>query len=102
MIQHKFAEMLRKIHATSAWVERAAMTMDQGIGNGGELALLKVQATRTLEFCAREACQVLGGSSFMRGGKVERIYREVRANAISGGSEEVMLDFAARSLGLSR
>ena len=32
-------------------------------------------------------------------GKVERIYREVRVNAIGGGSEEIMYDLAARQLG---
>ena len=29
---------------------------------------------------------------------VERIYREVRVNAIGGGSEEIMLDLAGRQL----
>ena len=35
----------------------------------------------------------------MRGGqgeKIERIYREVRAFAIPGGSEEIMLDLGVR------
>lgn len=100
VIQHKFSEMLRKIYATNAWIEKAALELDAGKENGGDLALLKVQATRTLEFCAREACQIIGGASYMKGCKTERIYREVRANAISGGSEEVMLDFAARALGV--
>ena len=36
----------------------------------------------------------------MRGGRVERIYREVRVMAIGGGSEEIMNDLAARQLGL--
>ena len=102
VIQHKFAEMLRKIYACLAWVDRAAAEFDKGHDNGGELALLKVQATRTLEYCAREAAQVMGGASFMKGCRVERIYREVRANAISGGSEEIMLELAARQLGLTR
>jgi acyl-CoA dehydrogenase len=102
VIQHKFAEMLRKIYACLAWVDRAAVAFDQGHDNGGELALLKVQATRTMEFCAREAAQVMGGASFMKGCRVERIYREVRANAISGGSEEIMLELAARQFGLTR
>ena len=51
------------------------------------------------EFCAREAAQVFGGLSYVRGGqgeKVERLYREVRAYAIPGGSEEIMLDLAVR------
>ncbi len=45
----------------------------------------------------REASQVLGGASFVRGGKgkhVERIAREVRVAVVGGGSEEIMLDLA--------
>jgi acyl-CoA dehydrogenase len=34
----------------------------------------------------------------MRGMKSERIYREVRVNAIGGGSEEIMRDLAARQM----
>jgi acyl-CoA dehydrogenase len=49
-----------------------------------------------MEFCAREAMQILGGAGFIRGHRVERIYREVRVNAIGGGSEEIMRDLAAR------
>merc|ERR1719281_1587877 len=59
----------------------------------------QVQATKTFEYCAREAAQIMGGVSYVRGGqgeKVERLYREVRAYAIPGGSEEVLLDFAVR------
>lgn len=56
---------------------------------------MKVQCSKTAEFCAREALQVLGGSGYTRGTKVERIYREVRAFAIPGGSEEIMLNLAA-------
>ena len=53
---------------------------------------------RMLEAVAREAAQVLGGASYITGSKVERIYREVRVNAIGGGSEEIMLDLAGRQL----
>ena len=42
----------------------------------------------------------LGGIGFMRGNRVERIYREVRVNAIGGGSEEIMRDLATRQYGL--
>ena len=33
-----------------------------------------------------------------RGAVVERLYREVRASAIPGGSEEILLDFAMRQV----
>ena len=67
---------------------------------GGTCALLKVNASKIFEFCAREASQIYGGSAVVREGKgmlVERLYREVRAAAIPGGSEEILLDFAIRS-----
>ena len=61
---------------------------------GGAIASLKAQSTVTFEFCAREASQIFGGLSYSRGGqgaKVERLYRDVRAYAIPGGSEEVRI-----------
>merc|ERR1712187_973268 len=66
---------------------------------GGHTALLKVQCTKVFEYCAREAAQIFGGLSYTRGGqgeKVERLNREVRAMAVPGGSEEVMLDLGIR------
>lgn len=66
---------------------------------GGAIAGLKAQSTTTFEFCAREASQIFGGLSYTRGGqggKIERLYRDVRAYAIPGGSEEIMLDLSMR------
>lgn len=98
-IRHKFSEMSRQIFATQAWVDRACDAVMHGKDDAGEIALLKIQGTRTLEYCARESAQILGGASYMRGCKIERIYREVRPNVIAGGSEEIMLDLAAKQLG---
>lgn len=64
-----------------------------------EICLLKNQATQTMAHCASDAVQMYGGAGFIRGVKVERIYREVKVNAIGGGAEEVMRDLAARQLG---
>jgi acyl-CoA dehydrogenase len=100
VIRHKIAEMLRQINATTAYLDMCAWRVMNGERPAADLALLKVQATLTLEFCAREAMQILGGAGYMRGGRVERIYREVRVNAIGGGSEEILRDLAARQIGL--
>ncbi len=95
-IRHKLADMVRRIQATQAWIDHCAWTVLHGQAFPGDFALLKVQATQTMEYCAREACQILGGASFMRGSRIERIYREVRVMAIGGGSEEIMYDLASR------
>lgn len=71
-----------------------------GEPDAADIAMLKVQSSQTMEFCAREAMQILGGISYMRGNRVERIYREVRVNAIGGGSEEIMRELASRQYGL--
>ncbi|MEM6580379.1 MAG: acyl-CoA dehydrogenase family protein [Pseudomonadota bacterium] len=96
VIRHKIAQMKQKLNATQAYIRACYESMEAGNPNPGDIALLKVQASETMEFCAREAMQILGGIGYMRGNRVERIYREVRVNAIGGGSEEIMRDLAAR------
>jgi acyl-CoA dehydrogenase len=97
-IRIKLADMARQINTTQAWVDQCAWAVENGCDQPADFAMLKVQATRMLEAVAREAAQILGGASYITGSKVERIYREVRVNAIGGGSEEIMLDLAGRQL----
>ena len=97
-IRIKLANMARQISATQAWVDLCAWQMKEGRDKPADFAMLKVQATQMLEAVARDAAQVLGGASYITGSKIERIYREVRVNAIGGGSEEIMLDLAGRQL----
>ncbi len=100
VIRHKIAEMTRHVNASQAYLEMTAWRMMQGESPVADICLLKVQATQTMEFCAREALQIIGGAGYMRGMKAERIYREVRVNAIGGGSEEIMRDLAARQMAI--
>lgn len=100
VIRHKIAEMKQRINATQAYHQLCTYQVIEGTPNAGDIAMLKVQASQTMEYCAREAMQILGGAGYMRGNRVERIYREVRVNAIGGGSEEIMRDLASRQYGV--
>ena len=100
VIRHKIADMKQRINATQCYLTHISAEVEAGREHAGDIALLKVQSSQTMEFCAREAMQILGGMGYMRGNRVERIYREVRVNAIGGGSEEIMRDLAARQYGL--
>ena len=100
VIRHKIAEMKQRINSTQCYLNHISAEVEAGREHAGDIALLKVQSSQTMEFCAREAMQILGGIGYMRGSRVERIYREVRVNAIGGGSEEIMRDLAARQYGL--
>ena len=97
-IRIKLADMARQVNATQAWVDLCAWQVQHGRDKPADFAMLKVQATQMLEAVARDAAQILGGASYITGSKIERIYREVRVNAIGGGSEEIMLDLAGRQL----
>jgi alkylation response protein AidB-like acyl-CoA dehydrogenase len=102
VIRFKLAEMSRLIESLHDNVERVAFQFSKGVSDthlGGSCALLKVNATKVFEYCSREASQIFGGSSIVREGRgyiVERLAREVRAQAVPGGSEEILLDFAIR------
>lgn len=100
VIRHKIASMSQRVWATTTLLDNCAWRVMNGESPIAELSMLKVQATETMEYCAREAMQILGGAGFVRGHRVERIYREVRVMAIGGGSEEIMRDLTARQLGL--
>lgn len=100
VIRHKLVEMDRLVNASQAWNELLSWRLNQGDDPVSEIAEAKVAATTTFETCAREAAQILGGASYLRGDTVERLYREVRVQAIGGGSEEIMRDLASRQMGL--
>ena len=127
VIRHKLVDMVERIEATRALLDDLAARLDdtpspqpsprrgegadhpspaRGRGAGGEggsliaqTAMAKNTAARTMQFCADAAVQILGGSGYMRGVRVERIYREVKVMMIGGGAEEILKDLAARQLG---
>ncbi len=100
VIRHKLVEMTAKINLVQSYLEKVAWRMNEGELPIADISMLKVQATLTMEFCAREASQIMGGASYMRDNPVERIYREVRVMAIGGGSEEILRDLAGKQLGI--
>lgn len=101
VIAHKLADMRMKIRATEAWFDETIARIDKGDINEelvADICLLKNQSTQTLQHCANEAVQILGGMGFMRGSSTERIYREVKVMCIGGGAEEIMKELAIRQL----
>jgi acyl-CoA dehydrogenase len=102
VIRHKLVDMAMKIEATRALLEDLTWRVEHHAGDPGLLVaqtcMLKNFATQTMQFCADQAVQMLGGMGYMRGSRVERIYREVKVNMIGGGAEEIMKDLAARQM----
>ena len=103
VIRHKLMDMQMRIHSTASWVDALSARVDAGDAGAdwvAQVCLLKNHATQTMQFCADQAVQILGGMGFMRGTVSERIYREVKVMMIGGGAEEIMKDLAAKQLGI--
>lgn len=98
VIRHKLVDMRMRINSVRHNLDALTWQVQQKQMPVAELCMLKALATTTLEFVANEAMQVLGGAGYIRGSKVERIYRETKVLTIGGGSLEIMKDLAARQL----
>ncbi|CAK9099454.1 Acyl-CoA dehydrogenase apdG (Aspyridones biosynthesis protein G) [Durusdinium trenchii] len=116
VIRWKLAEMTRQVEALHHWLENmtfqlCSWALIESCLRWAEphLALSTLlwrafvyscqQSSRVMEYCAREARQIFGGNAYTRSGlgeKAERLYRDVGAYAIPGGSEEILLDLAIR------
>jgi acyl-CoA dehydrogenase len=106
-VRHKLVDMQMRIASTEAWLEAVSAEGDAHEAAGrinapewvAQVCMLKNHATQTMQFCADQAVQILGGMGFMRGTVSERIYREVKVMMIGGGAEEIMKELAARQMG---
>ena len=101
VIRQKIVRMIDAVLPLQAWLVQLAQRLDAGDKPVAEVSLAKNLGGRVMRDCADDAVQILGGAGFMRGGRVERIYREVKVMMIGGGAEEVLNDLAARQLGLA-
>jgi acyl-CoA dehydrogenase len=106
-VRHKLVDMQMRIASTEAWLEAVSAEGDAHEAASrfnapewvAQVCMLKNHATQTMQFCADQAVQILGGMGFMRGTVSERIYREVKVMMIGGGAEEIMKELAARQMG---
>ncbi|KAL9949184.1 Isobutyryl-CoA dehydrogenase, mitochondrial [Verticillium nonalfalfae] len=105
VIRFKFANMSRETEALQSWIESLIYQLSQlapaeaDLLLAGTTAQLKAHSGIVLEHVVREAVQILGGIGLTRGGRgerVERIWRDVKAITVPGGSEEILLDLATR------
>ena len=107
VVRHRLAKCGAELESLSSWLDQLVylmVHMDRGEANrelGGQMALAKARAGVVLDECARCAVLLFGGNGLTTSGKgelVEKLYREVPAARIPGGSEDVLYDLAVRQL----
>lgn len=99
VIRHKLVDMKMRIDSVKAQLDILCWRIASKQMPIADVCLLKNLATSTLEYVAGEAVQILGGAGYLRGARVERIFRETKVLSIGGGASEIMKDLASKQLG---
>ncbi|MDD5205724.1 MAG: acyl-CoA dehydrogenase family protein [Desulfobacterales bacterium] len=98
-VQLKIADMATELDASRALVYRAAITKDCGVEDVSRFAsMAKFYATEAAFRTVDQALQIHGGIGVIKGSKVERLYREIRALRIYEGTTDIQKLIVANSL----
>lgn len=97
-LQWIMADMKKDITAARALVHRAAMTMDAGLPATMECSIAKCFAGDTAVLHTANAVQIFGGSGYIRGFEVERLYRDAKITQIYEGTNQIQRTIIAREL----
>jgi acyl-CoA dehydrogenase len=98
-VRHKLARCAMQVEAARGLVMTTAAKVRDGADCVREVSAIKVFCAEMAQEVADACLQLHGGSGYMRGMEIERIYRDVRIHSIGGGATEVMLEEIAKRMG---
>ncbi|MDY6905187.1 MAG: acyl-CoA dehydrogenase family protein [Thermodesulfobacteriota bacterium] len=88
--RHKLVDMATLVEASHEFTYRVAAKIDAGENQVKEISMAKNFACMVSDKVTYDAVQLFGGSGYMRGTPVERLYRDNRILSIGGGTTEIM------------
>ena len=97
-LQWMLADMAKEIVAARALVHRAAVMLDNGEPANAACSMAKCYASDMAVAQTANAVQVFGGSGFIRGFEVERLYRDAKITQIYEGTNQIQRTVIAREL----
>jgi len=98
--RHKMVDMAMEIEAARQLNYHALRKLMNAEPCAIEVSMAKVFASRMGEFVATTCLQLHGGYGYMREYEIERFFRDVRINAIGGGTSEVLKEIVGRLMGI--
>ncbi|KAG8843719.1 hypothetical protein FRC20_003762 [Serendipita sp. 405] len=105
VIRHKLAAMIARVESAQAWLENITYQMtkmtykQQSAKLAGQIAFIKMYATRTAQETARDAVQIFGGRGISQKGMgrhIEHYHRTITFDSLLGGAEDVLGDLGVR------
>jgi acyl-CoA dehydrogenase len=98
--RHKMVDMAMEIEAARQLNYHALRKLVNAERCAVEVSMAKIFASRMGEFVATTCLQLHGGYGYMREYEIERFFRDVRINAIGGGTSEILKEIVGRLMGL--
>lgn len=97
-VQAMIANMATNVQAARLLTYQAAWQYDQGLPYSAQAAMAKMFASETAILQTNRAVQVHGGIGYVKGSKVERLYRDVMIWMSYDGTADVMRTVIADDL----
>ena len=97
-LQWMLADMAKEITAARALVQQAALKLDHGAPATAACSMAKCFASDTAVAQTANAVQIFGGSGYIRGFEVERLYRDAKITQIYEGTNQIQRTIIARDL----
>ncbi len=98
--QFKLVEMLIQITAARELIYSCVRKLVRGEDATREISMAKVFTGRCSRYVADECIQLHGGSGYMKDNIAGRAFVDTRLISIGGGSDETMIHYLARMLGI--
>lgn len=98
LIQEKIVSMYTKIENMRNLLYKCAWEKDNGISINVSAAIAKLYCAQAAFEVCDEAMQIFGGYGYSAENRVSRLWRDARLNRIGGGTDEIMIYIAGRSI----
>lgn len=98
LTQLKLTQMAIKIQNMKHYVYRVAWEYDQGASIRLLSPLCKLYCAQAAGEVIDDAMQIMGALGYSSDSRLSRLWRDVRASRIGGGTDEIMVHISARQL----
>jgi len=96
--QLKFCDMAIKLNAMKNMVYEAAWHHDTDGMTSAQAAMCKYYCVNAAFSVVDDAMQVMGGVAVAGDHRIQRIWRDLRVDRVSGGTDEMMILTAAKGV----
>jgi alkylation response protein AidB-like acyl-CoA dehydrogenase len=97
-IQFMLADMVKDTEAARLLVRSAAVKIDAGVEATAAASMAKCFAGDAAVLHTGNAVQIFGGSGYIRGFEVERLFRDAKITQIYEGTQQIQRMIIARKL----